>query len=223
MARHSVAAACVLVIALSACSSQPQTGNGALQAASAVPQPVPAPTDAGPLPSGATTSGPTQTRTAATSPSTHKPGTHAPKPSGSSAPPVADFAFSWSNAECQWFLTSSGSADVRMTGNVAASAANTGMIVLTVTSNGGGVPPVTQYYPPAHLKAGDNRYVADVIAPAADVESHTITFKGTLAFNGQPDDLSGDDAASLAVTFPATFQAAAGESVEYLTCNHVPN
>jgi hypothetical protein len=213
MARHSVAAACVLVLALSACSSHQSGGSGALVSASTAPQPViTAPSAITP-----STSGPTHT-------STHQPATHTPKPPGSSAPPQpADFGFSWSNAECQWSVTSDGKADVRMTGNVAATAPNTGMIVLTVTSNGGGVPSVTQYYPPAHLKTGDNRYVADINAPAADFESHTITFKGTLTFNGQPDDLAGDDAESLAVTFPATFQAATGESIENLGCSHVSN
>jgi hypothetical protein len=219
-----VALACLVMLGVSACS-----GSAPEQSADGQPQ-------LGSAADPTTTTTTTATTTAGNEPGGGAPGgglppagagTTQPRPatsaSGGATTPsqVVDFGFGWSNAECQWSITGNGSADLRMTGNVAATSPNTAMITLTVTSNGGGVPQTVQYYPAAHLNQGDNRYVAEIVAPLPNLANHTIAFTGTLTFNGQRDDLATDDANSLAVTFPATFQAAPGDNVEYLGCRHV--
>jgi hypothetical protein len=218
-----VALACLVMLGVSACS-----GSAPEQSADGQPQ-------LGSAADPTTTTTTTATTTAGNEPGGGAPGgglppagagTTQPRPAtsasgGATTPSQVDFGFGWSNAECQWSITGNGSADLRMTGNVAATSPNTAMITLTVTSNGGGVPQTVQYYPAAHLNQGDNRYVAEIVAPLPNLANHTIAFTGTLTFNGQRDDLATDDANSLAVTFPATFQAAPGDNVEYLGCRHV--
>jgi hypothetical protein len=216
MLSRTVTVACVLMLGLSACSKSVPPG----QPAAATTEPGSTTQALGNAPSvDATTKPPGQGTGTGT-----KPATHTSAPTGPTTPAAADFGFGWSNAECQWSLSGSTSAEVRMTGTVTSTAPNTAMIILTVSSNGGGVPQITQYYPAAHLAKGDTRYVADITAPLANLANHTIRFTGTLTFNGQRDDLAADNANSLAVTFPATFQAATtGGNVEFLGCAHVSN
>jgi hypothetical protein len=97
----------------------------------------------------------------------------------------------------------------------------TGTIKSTVTTNGGGIPTGSETTFAKFLTPGFMDYIGYTIrAPEANFASHSITFTATLTFDGVPDQLGGDNTASLLIHFPTAFQAG-NDGEENLTCDHV--
>lgn len=219
-----------MIVALTACSDQQPAGQSGLTTAGpAAPSLRPDPAETGtspgstPAPGSATTQSGTA-QTTATSHTTKKSTPTSPKASpSSSGPDSTDYAVAWSNANCHWFVDSSGKAIVYASEYITASTfvkSQTASVKSTVTSNGGGVPVTSERFFASSLRAGQTPFGMEVSAPEADFASHSITFTATLTFDGLPDYLPDDNTSSLLIHFPTTFQPGS-DGDENLVCDHV--
>ena len=223
MSRRRIAAlpcAFMTIAMLAACSHSGAHSTSRLSAAGgASPTVAPGPNPA--TASAPATSAASQTTAPAPGHTTKKSSAPQSSHSPSAGPDDTDYAVGWSNADCHWVVDHNGTAYVYARESITGSVPHTlGAVRTTVTSNGGGVPTVSELFSAAGFKPGlPTSFEFQVSAPPANFESHSITFTASLTFLGVPDQLAGDNTASLLIHFPATFVPSA-DGQEYLTCEH---
>ena len=234
MARRRVTAfacafSCAVVLiaaltgALTACSHSSVQGNSGLTAAGSTSgSATPGLSPSGPAAPSASPASGTTANGHPTKASGPKSSTPTSSHSASTGPDDTDYSVAWTNADCHWFVDPQGTASVTatqyITGNVLHT---TGTIKSTVSTNGGGIPTGSETMSAKFLTPGFKDYNGYTIrAPEANFASHSITFTATLTFDGVPDQLDGDNTASLLIHFPTAFHAG-NDGEENLTCDHV--
>ncbi len=101
-----------------------------------------------------------------------------------------------------------------------AGAIKTGSVTARITDDGGTLRTSEKYS--AHLLPADSTVILSLAfdQTASELKGTTVTYTGTLVFEGVTDGLDADNSASLKVTFPATFMPG-NQGDENLGCSHV--